>query len=128
MRSVSPDPSGQWLASSSDDGSVRLWEVRTGRCTRTWTLGGAVHCVAWCPNAALSLLAAVVDTRVILLPTGAPTNLPSFRDAVMGLRQPVLLPLSVAGQPLIAPVRFCMSLSHAPSMKLVLYATPPFEV
>ncbi|KAL3150329.1 Ribosome biogenesis protein 1 [Trebouxia sp. C0010 RCD-2024] len=74
VRSVSPDPSGQWLASSADDGSVRLWEVRTGRCTRTWTLGGAVHCVAWCPNPTLSLLAAAVDTRVILLPTGAGTD------------------------------------------------------
>lgn len=70
VRSVSPDPSGQWLASSSDDGTVKLWEVRTGRCSRTWTLGGVVHCVAWCPNASLSLLAATVDTRVILLPTG----------------------------------------------------------
>ena len=70
VRSVSPDPSGQWLASSSDDGTVKLWEVRTGRCSRTWTLGGVVHCVAWCPNASLSLLAAAVDTRVILLPTG----------------------------------------------------------
>ena len=71
VRSVSPDPSGQWLASSSDDGTVKLWEVRTGRCSRTWTLGDVVHCVAWCPNASLSLLAAAVDTRVVLLPTGA---------------------------------------------------------
>ncbi|KAA6423515.1 MAG: ribosome biogenesis BOP1 protein [Trebouxia sp. A1-2] len=70
VRSISPDASGQWLASASDDGSVRLWEVRTGRCTRTWTLSGVIHCVAWCPNPGLSLLAAAVDTRVILLPTG----------------------------------------------------------
>ena len=71
VRSISPDPSGQWLASASDDGTVRLWEVRTGRCTRTWNLGGVIHCVAWCPNPGLSLLAAAVDTRVILLPSGA---------------------------------------------------------
>ncbi|DBA79318.1 hypothetical protein WJX79_003853 [Trebouxia sp. C0005] len=74
VRSISPDASGQWLASASDDGSVRLWEVRTGRCTRTWTLSGVIHCVAWCPNPGLSLLAAAVDTRVILLPTGTGTD------------------------------------------------------
>lgn len=74
VRSISPDSSGQWLASASDDGTVRLWEVRTGRCTRTWTLGGVIQCVAWCPNAALSLLAAAVDTRVILLPSGTGTD------------------------------------------------------
>lgn len=71
VRSISPDPSGQWLASAADDGTVKLWEVRTGRCTRTWTLGEPLKCVAWCPNPGLALLAAAVDTRVLLLATGA---------------------------------------------------------
>ena len=86
VRSVSPDPSGQWLASSSDDGTVKLWEVRTGRCSRTWTLGGVVHCVAWCPNSSLSLLAAAVDTRVVLLPTGAFT-LTALNKQMLSRRQ-----------------------------------------
>ena len=72
--SISPDPSGQWLASASDDGTVRLWEVRTGRCSRTWKLGGPVKSVAWCPNTALSLLAAAVDSKVVLIPTGQLTG------------------------------------------------------
>ena len=71
VRSISPDPTGQWLASASDDGTVKLWEVRTGRCTRTWTLGEPLKCVAWCPNPALALLAAAVNTSVLLLATGA---------------------------------------------------------
>ena len=52
VRSVSPDPwSGQWLVSGSEDGSVKLWEVATGRCVTTWELGcGPVHTVAWCPG------------------------------------------------------------------------------
>lgn len=41
----------------TDDGSVRLWEVRTGRCMHTWQLGEPVTCVAWCPSQQLSLVA-----------------------------------------------------------------------
>lgn len=70
VRSISADPTGQWLASASDDGTVKLWEVRTGRCTRTWALNAPVKCVAWCPNSGLALLAAAVDTRLVLLATG----------------------------------------------------------
>ncbi|EFC50690.1 ribosome biogenesis protein bop1 [Naegleria gruberi] len=37
VRSISVDPSGKWLVSCSDeDGTVRLWEVDTGRCRRVW--------------------------------------------------------------------------------------------
>lgn len=71
VRSVAPDPSaGQWLLSGGDDGSVRLWEVRTGRCMRSWALGEPVSYVAWCPNPALRLAAVVAGSRVALLPTG----------------------------------------------------------
>lgn len=55
VRSIAPDPTGQWLLSGSDDGCVKVWEVRTGRCHKTWDLeAGAVHCVAWRPPAPLS--------------------------------------------------------------------------
>jgi ribosome biogenesis protein ERB1 len=36
---VAPHPSGQWLATGGGDGCVKLWEVATGRCARTWHLG-----------------------------------------------------------------------------------------
>ena len=62
--------SGQWLASGSDDGTVRVWEVRSGRSMRVWDLGAKVRCVAWCPAAGLPILAAAVGSRVVLLPAG----------------------------------------------------------
>jgi ribosome biogenesis protein ERB1 len=70
VRSISADPSGQWLASGGDDGTLRLWEVASGRCMRAWRLGAPVVCVAWCPNAATRLLAAAVGKCVVLLPQG----------------------------------------------------------
>lgn len=70
VRSISAHPSGQWLASGSDDATVRLWEVATGRCCRTWKLGEPVVCVAWCPNPALQLLGAAVGKKVVLLLSG----------------------------------------------------------
>lgn len=75
VRSVSPDPhTGQWLLSGGDDGWVRLWEVRTGRCLRGWDLGDPVLCVAWCPGSAVRLAAAAAGNRVVLLPTGTGTE------------------------------------------------------
>ena len=62
--------SGQWLASGSDDGTVRVWEVRSGRSIRVWDLGAKVRCVVWCPAAGLPILAAAVGSRVVLLPAG----------------------------------------------------------
>lgn len=38
IRSISPDPTGQFLASGSDDGTVRVWEVSTGRCLGVFNL------------------------------------------------------------------------------------------
>ncbi|KAI3438768.1 hypothetical protein D9Q98_001186 [Chlorella vulgaris] len=70
VRSVCPDPTGQWLLSGSDDGTVRLWEVRTGRCMQCWRLEEPVSCVAWCPSPGLSLLAAASGKRLLLLPSG----------------------------------------------------------
>ena len=66
VRSLATDARGQWLASGSDDGHVRVWEVRSGRSMRTWNLGAKVRCVAWCPG--LPILAAAAGNRVALLP------------------------------------------------------------
>jgi len=67
---LSVDPSGQWLASGSQDGTARVWEVATGRCRKVWELGAPVRSVAWCPNGALRLLAVAVESRLLLLPAG----------------------------------------------------------
>ncbi|XP_033981219.1 ribosome biogenesis protein bop1 [Trematomus bernacchii] len=67
VRSISVSPSGQWLASGSDDGSVRFWEVCSSRCLKTVQVGGAVKSVAWNPNASLSLLAVALDSMVLVL-------------------------------------------------------------
>ncbi|OVA04256.1 WD40 repeat [Macleaya cordata] len=68
--SISIQVSGQWLASGSKDGTVRIWEVETGRCLRIWELGEAVQYVAWNPVPELPILAVAVGQDVLLLNTG----------------------------------------------------------
>ena len=41
----------------SKDGTVRIWEVETGRCLRLWEVGEAVQHVAWNPLPELPVLA-----------------------------------------------------------------------
>uniref|UniRef100_UPI0037E89923 ribosome biogenesis protein bop1 n=1 Tax=Semicossyphus pulcher TaxID=241346 RepID=UPI0037E89923 len=67
VRSISVSPSGQWLASGSDDGSVRFWEVCSSRCMKTVQVGGAVKCVTWNPNPSVCLLAVALDSVVLIL-------------------------------------------------------------
>ena len=71
VRSLAVDATGQWLASGSDDGWVRVWEVRSGRSMRAWNLGAKVRCVAWCPAPGLPILGAAAGNRIVLLPAGA---------------------------------------------------------
>ncbi|CAI5661193.1 ribosome biogenesis protein bop1 [Oreochromis niloticus] len=67
VRSISVSPSGQWLASGSDDGSVRFWEVCSSRCMKMVQVGGAVKSVAWNPNPSVCLLAVALDSVVLIL-------------------------------------------------------------
>uniref|UniRef100_A0A9L0T9Y5 Ribosome biogenesis protein BOP1 n=1 Tax=Equus caballus TaxID=9796 RepID=A0A9L0T9Y5_HORSE len=67
VRCLSVSPGGQWLASGSDDGSVRLWEVATARCMRTVPVGGVVRSVAWNPHPTICLVAVAVEDAVLLL-------------------------------------------------------------
>ncbi|XP_041823120.1 ribosome biogenesis protein bop1 isoform X2 [Melanotaenia boesemani] len=67
VRSISVSPSGQWLASGSDDGSVKFWEVCSSRCMKTVQVGGAVKSVAWNPNQSVCLVAVALDSVVLIL-------------------------------------------------------------
>ncbi|XP_031131507.1 ribosome biogenesis protein BOP1 homolog [Ipomoea triloba] len=68
--SICTEPSGQWIASGSNDGTVRIWEVETGRCLRIWELGEAVQHVSWNPVPELPVLAVSVGPDVCLLNVG----------------------------------------------------------
>ncbi len=41
---------------------------------RTWSLGGPVLCVAWCPDPRLRLVSGVVGSSVVLLASGTGTE------------------------------------------------------
>ncbi|XP_072948915.1 ribosome biogenesis protein BOP1 homolog [Epargyreus clarus] len=69
VRSVDFDPTGQYIVSGSDDGTVKIWEAHTARCVRTVALGAAVARVAWAPRG-LALLAAAAGARLLLLAAG----------------------------------------------------------
>ncbi|XP_071697264.1 ribosome biogenesis protein BOP1 homolog [Rutidosis leptorrhynchoides] len=68
--SICTDPTGQHIASGSHDGTVRIWEVETGRCIKIWELGEPVHHVAWNPLPEFPLLAVVMGQDVFILNTG----------------------------------------------------------
>ncbi|KAB1200760.1 hypothetical protein CJ030_MR0G006460 [Morella rubra] len=70
VMSISVEASGQWIASGSLDGTVRIWEVETGRCLRVWDIGEAVKSVAWNPLNELPVLAVSAGRDVLLLNTG----------------------------------------------------------
>lgn len=51
VRTLNVDPAGVWLATGGDDGTVRIWEILTGR--EVWKMeladNEAVNCVKWRP-------------------------------------------------------------------------------
>ncbi|XP_061110083.1 ribosome biogenesis protein bop1 [Conger conger] len=70
VRCISVSPTGQWLASGSDDCTVRLWEVGTARCMKTIEVAGAVKSIAWNPNPAVCLVAVCFNQTVLVLNPG----------------------------------------------------------
>jgi ribosome biogenesis protein ERB1 len=69
VRSLNIDPSGQWLASGGDDGTVRVWELLTGR--QIWSVrlatDEAVNCVRWRPTKGTAILAAAAGEDIFLM-------------------------------------------------------------
>ena len=98
VRTVTSEPRGQYLASGCDDGTMKIWEVETGRCLKTWDMGGVVRSVAWCPNTALSLVAVAVDTKLYLINTG-------LGDKLVNARTEELLGEEPDNTGYVAPVR-----------------------
>lgn len=69
VRSLAVAPSGHWLASGGDDGTVRVWELTTGR--QVWSVqlekGEAVNVVRWRPGTEAKVLAAATGEDVYLI-------------------------------------------------------------
>ncbi|KAL1537741.1 Ribosome biogenesis protein 1 [Salvia divinorum] len=64
---ISAESTGQWLASGSKDGTVRIWEVETGRCLQIWDIGEPINEVEWNPE--LPILAVAAGQDVFILKT-----------------------------------------------------------
>ena len=48
IKAVTFHPSGNYLLSAADDGTVRVWDLKTGRCTRKIEAHVPfVECLAW---------------------------------------------------------------------------------
>ncbi|XP_074578142.1 ribosome biogenesis protein BOP1 homolog [Curcuma longa] len=70
VKTISIDISGQWMASGSSDGTVRVWEIETSRCIKVWDVGEAVNHIAWNPLPELPILSISVGYDVLILDTG----------------------------------------------------------
>lgn len=68
VRSLAVDPTGIWLATGGDDGSVRVWEIFTGRQLWSVTLSeeSAVNVVRWRPGKDAVILAGAAGDDIFL--------------------------------------------------------------
>lgn len=67
VRCISIDPTGQWLASGSEDKTLRLWEIVTGRCIHVWKMEETVSSVSWNPNKLFSLISISCGNKIVLV-------------------------------------------------------------
>ena len=86
VRSLAVDSAGTWLASGGDDGTVRVWEILTGR--QVWSVkvssDEAVSVVRWRPGKESFVLAvgAGEDVYLIVPPLVDPELDTASRDAI----------------------------------------------
>ncbi|KAJ5741869.1 hypothetical protein N7533_011278 [Penicillium manginii] len=68
VRSLNVDPTGIWLATGGDDGTVRVWEILTGRQLWSAKLSDedAVNVVRWRPGKDAVVLAAACGDDIFL--------------------------------------------------------------
>lgn len=74
IRTLSIDPSGLWLATGSDDGTVRIWEILTGREVYKVTLidinedsDDHIECLEWNPDGSTGILAVAAGDNIYLI-------------------------------------------------------------
>lgn len=65
IRCLTCHSSGQWLASGSDDCTVRIWEIATTRCVNVFKFDKPVVSIQW--NPVLSLLSVATGSQIILI-------------------------------------------------------------
>ncbi|KAI1333102.1 BOP1NT domain-containing protein [Xylariaceae sp. FL0255] len=86
VRSVSVDPSGHWLASGGDDGTVRVWGLADGK--QQWQVKlsseDPVDVIRWRPGQdALVLAAAVAESIYLMIPSVINPELEQASRAVL---------------------------------------------
>ncbi|KAK5584472.1 hypothetical protein RB653_006084 [Dictyostelium firmibasis] len=67
VRSISISPNGQWLASGSDDCTVKIWEVSSTRCVYSLEVESEVQTVAWNPNPLYNILGVGYSNKIIII-------------------------------------------------------------
>ena len=105
VRSLAIDPSGTWLATGGDDGTVRVWELLTGKQLWSAQIGDeeAVNVVKWRPaKDAIILSAAAGDDIFLMVPTiidpVAESNSRELLDAGFGYATNATQALTANGQ------------------------------
>lgn len=74
VRTLSIDPSGIWLATGADDGTVRIWEILTGRevyqvelINKEENPEDHIYAVEWNPDATTGILAVAAGDNIYLI-------------------------------------------------------------
>jgi ribosome biogenesis protein ERB1 len=67
VRCLSVEPNGQFIASGSDDCTVRIWEVLTTRTMNVMKFSSGVTDIKWCPDRSKCLCAVAVGKDLFII-------------------------------------------------------------